>query len=134
LLDSRVEKNGLLADVANLLAVVAEIETLKVFTVDEDLTGGRIIETLYKLNNGRLARARWSNKGSSLTPLEGDVEVVHNFLVGARGVDEIDSLELDFSLNLVHIGALLILFDKRLTIDDLVGSLASGLGQHDRVD
>ena len=78
---SCVEENGLLTDITNLLAVVAQVQALQVFAINEDLAFGRVVEALNKLHNSGLAGAGRSNDCSCLTHLERDVEVVHNFLI-----------------------------------------------------
>jgi hypothetical protein len=52
LLDGRVEEHGLLADVSNLLAVVAEVDVFEILAINEHSALVRVIETLSKLNSG----------------------------------------------------------------------------------
>ena len=55
LLDRRIEKDRFLADITNLLAVVAEIDVLHVNAVNEDIAGAGIVESLNKLHSCGLA-------------------------------------------------------------------------------
>lgn len=45
-LDGRVEEHGLLADITNLLTVVAKVDALQILAVNQHLTGRRVVETL----------------------------------------------------------------------------------------
>ena len=54
LLDRGIEEDWLLADVTDLLAVVAEVDVFQVHSVDEDLAGAGVVETLNELHSGGL--------------------------------------------------------------------------------
>ena len=52
LFDGRVEEHGLLADVSNLLAVIAQVDVFEILAINEYSALVRVIETLGKLNCG----------------------------------------------------------------------------------
>ena len=54
MLDGSIEEDWLLADVTDLLAVVAEVDVLHVYAVNKDCAGAGIVETLNELHSGGL--------------------------------------------------------------------------------
>ena len=54
MLDRGIEEDWLLTDVADLLAVVPEVDVLQIYAVNEYLAGAGIVETLNELHSGGL--------------------------------------------------------------------------------
>jgi len=131
-LDGRVEEDGLLADVADLLTEGPQVDFLDVGSIDQDLALVGVVESFDELNNGTLAGTRGAHDGSSFAELKLSGEVCKNFGVGTSGVEEIHALELNHTFNLGGAAAVFVLVNGRLAVDDVERQLscnpASGNG------
>ena len=81
-----------------MLAELAQLDFIKEFIIDENLAFSRLVESLDKLDDSALARARGSDNSCGLSNLKRAREVVEDLGVWTRRVEEIDVLKLDLTL------------------------------------
>jgi hypothetical protein len=131
-LDRGVEKDGLLTDVSNLLSVVTQVDCFQIYSINEYSTVAfavaGVVEALGQLDGGGLARAGRSDDGGGLAEFELVRKARHNGRVRTRGVEEVDILELDLTLNDVILGIWCVLVNHGYSINDFKRNLSGGLG------
>ena len=131
-LDRGVEKDGLLTDISNLLSVVTEVDCFQIHSINEyptvALAVAGVVEALGQLDGGGLARAGRPDDGGGLAEFELVRKALHNGRVWTRGVEEVNILELDLTLNDVLLDICRVLVNHGHSVNNFKRELSGGLG------
>jgi len=104
-----------LADVADLLSVVTEIYCSQINSIYENFSStfavAWIVKALGKLDSCRLARPRRTHYGGGLARRKLVRKSLHDWGVRTRWVKKVNILKLNFSLDNVLFGTLVILLN-----------------------
>ena len=133
--DGCAEKSRLLTDEGHLTTQPPQVECTDVDSIQVNSPANRVVEPLDQPDNCTLARSRGTDQRGGLARGDSKADVFHDDDLGPRGINVLDGLELNGSLELLQLGALVVCgIEGRQAVDggiDLGGGTKSrGKGLH----
>lgn len=124
MLDTCVEKHGLLTDVSYLRTEVSQLDILELFVIYPDRAICRVVKPLDQLNDGAFAGAGWANDSGSFTGGKSPRKVFEYTLVRPARVMEVDLVKSYLTLHLMMRGQGVVNLDLWDAVNDIKSLLA----------